>query len=888
MGVATVTRYVTGFFCLPLVAVAAAAQAPQLTDPSGNGVPLKVTTSVAALSKGQVTLNAVLEGQTGYSESFQTSNTTIQTRFTDARATGTKVTDIKNPIELPADASMLLVRIKKSDKAACPDTAEFKDDGSKFAPCELVVIYTRDIAPGTDGKWRWAFTINSAGLQISDALRAVAATKLHPERPVFTVNNVPIVEIQKDFVPGANFRIERYPGSESCSLYLNDGEESLDIDRPGPKPPSEKVSNGIAVATPKVFDTFTLRQMLVSTAAQLQSISGFNQSSLLSALGNVQGITRDTSYVSGQVTTTPGPNVTSTVGNGTSSGTSLANTLGTTNSTTLLNSTIQCPPGTLPGIGTSGLPACAAVQSNPTGTALTTGNGNVAGASSSTGSLQTTNGGNTSTTINNQQGTTSSNSTTTTLNGQAGTVAPVPVSNAFAAPTSSLGLSSADMLTEQVQLNSQITTLRLLLQGALSDQYLVKNNRAIGQRQQTTIGFGISLNPPKRFRHAVAEVRVWVHSNDNLDEVNVVNLLPADKTYNVAKITSHQSAFGAGVVVEPVSLSGAVGRSKDRLYLAKDTDTVALQYQPPVNTERKGADYMPRSVQEKVGDYSREAVLWQKLWGECQDPMTSDEDATVFGWQFRPVLGADYVQAGERLVYAQLALPVHEGEPFSPTVYIQTRWREYDEKQQVVGAVYPASCSVEEATDPIMVTNDLRVQDVHVDDMGAGMLKVSAKGDFFGSGFSAISSSNVIGPMSFDGTSVQLFAPAATLLMAKDLQLVAEDGRQTPLGRRPRYAGVDKGCAVIATLNATPQPDGNSLVELSLETEKRYSLDDDRSLQPLVLIGSQVYGLHETPFLEGDHHWNAFGHRLVADALLPWASELCEHVWAEMPVTPPP
>src|ERR1035437_6704992 len=54
------------------------------------------------------------------------------------------------------------------------------------------------------------------------------------------------------------------------------------------------------------------------------------------------------------------------------------------------------------------------------------------------------------------------------------------------------GVSSADILTEQVELNAQITTLRLLLQGALSDQYVIRHSRPVATRKQTTLGFTIT------------------------------------------------------------------------------------------------------------------------------------------------------------------------------------------------------------------------------------------------------------------------------------------------------------------------------------------------------------------------------------------------------------
>ena len=179
---------------------------------------------------------------------------------------------------------------------------------------------------------------------------------------------------------------------------------------------------------------------------------------------------------------------------------------------------------------------------------------------------------------------TTQNGTTTTSNSVAGAV-PVPVVPAPIAAPSNVGPQwVGHTLAEQVQLSSQITTLRLLLQGALSDQYLSRNSVAVGVRRQTTLGFAVTLDPPRQFKHAVAEVRVIIEPPNGLEAtqnpISIMTLLPSEKTYNVAKVTSHQSAYGAGAVIEPISVGGSVTRGKDRLYLAKDTDTLALQLRP--------------------------------------------------------------------------------------------------------------------------------------------------------------------------------------------------------------------------------------------------------------------------------------------------------------------
>ncbi len=635
-----------------------------------------------------------------------------------------------------------------------------------------------------------------------------------------------------------SFHIQRFPPEpvDRCRLYTERETDDYTYDKPSSV--WREKDNGITVAPSRAFNTFTLRQMLANTSNQLASISGFNQASISASLGNLQGISRDTSFLSGQVTTNATPTVSNTAVNGTTGSDTIANNAGSNSTYTAGNTGILCPPGFNPTVVASstgsGIPACAPVQS-----------GVLIPGSILQNSQQLTLNPTQSTSNTNVLGNTQQNTLTTTSGGFAGAVAPVPASTALAPPTN-VGVSSSDILAEQVQLNSQITTLQLLLQGALSDQYLVKGGRAVATRQQTTVGFSVSLNPPQRYKHAVAEVRVWVEaSKDN--RVGVINLLPADKTYNVAKITSRQNAFGAGAVVEALNIGLSTGKSKDRLYIAKDTDTVALQYKVDKPRTSTGADRVGRSVQVGLGDAARTTAIWQQLSDTCADDPSEQSDSLVFGWQFRPVLGADYVQAGQRTVYAQLALPSGLGTQFTPRVYIQTRWREYDSKRQAVGAVYQGSCSVAEDQGTIAVISPLKVHETKVDDMGNGVLKVSARGDFFSNGLSVLSGSNTVLPTAFDGSGIQLLAKATDLLLTDDLRLMDEDRRPVPLGM-----GTPAGAAcriASAKLTALPRPDGNSMAELTVTTGDGFR-EGDGELRPLVLIGSQVYGLHETPFID--------------------------------------
>lgn len=624
--------------------------------------------------------------------------------------------------------------------------------------------------------------------------------------------------------------------------------------------------NGIMVGAAKVFDVASLQRMLNATASQLSAISGFNANSINAAVGNFQGITRDTSYLSAQVTTTPLPTISST--NASSLGTSTSssanqNQPGQTTTTV----TLQCPDGSLPTIGSGNTQGCAAPSSTSPSV------------SGSTSTLTTNATANTPTTATTQStGGTSGqqNSVTTTTQGVGGTVPTAPSFNPLTAPNN-VGVASADILAEQVQLNSQITTLRLLLQGALSDQYLLKNSRAVGERQQTTLGFAVSLDPPPQFKHAVAEVQVIIVPTDRSDGPSIMNLLPAEKTYNVAKVTSNQKAFGAGAVIEPVSLGVNTGTSKDRLYLAKDTDTLALQFPLPLTSTH--SERVKAPLPQKIHDIVKTAIEWQKFGGCAWDTAykkTKDEkDETeqqkeedemeddvlhamvvgsqpiAFGWQFRPVLGEDYVQGGERELFAQLALGAGLGQSYVPDVYIATEWRQYNPNSQVVGNVYQGSCSLVEQAGGVAVLSQPGVRDVTVSDLGAGQLKLSATGDFFTSSISVLSTQNVLSSVFFDGKTIQVFGNAHDLLEGGDLKIVGQNGQNAPFAIATNSTFEPQMCGISdATLNAKPRPDGNSLVDLGLTMGQQYQAHgEDGEPHPLVLIGSQVYGLRESPFL---------------------------------------
>ena len=562
-----------------------------------------------------------------------------------------------------------------------------------------------------------------------------------------------------------------------------------------------QTANGIVVGAPKVYDSVALMGLRNTALTQMQAINPFVASAITGSYGTVQGVTRDVSYLNlqGQYAPPAPPTVSS-----------------------LSDNTATCPAGYYP----YGASACAPIASGTSSAPLT------------------------------------ASGSTLTVTPAAPLAPTIPAAPSYSAPATPgvIGQSSADSLVEQVQLSAQLQVYQLLLQGAQSDALFLQNSRAVANRAQTTIGFPISIDPPRQFRHAVAEVRILIEpfpspTSSETPAVSIVNLLPSQKTYNVAKITSKQRSFGGAAVIEQVASVGAsAGKSKDRLYLAKDTDTVALQYDhPSVHPLRS-----PLPDQALTG--LQAAVRMQRL-DECDnawfalddadgraelDDKNSRDNSVLFGWQFRPVLGADYVAGGPRQVFAQLALPEALGDrKFLPAVLVQTRWREYDEKRQVVGPVFHSSCTVTPIYDPVILEDPLRVHDTTWDDVGNGVLKIRAHGSFFSPAITMQNGNKTYPPVITDGHEIQFYAPAKDLLLNGELKLLSNAGFSTSL----TIPSTDpRGCRLDSTsMWAIPQADGTARVTMIVKSGKKF---EEQKIQPhpLVLIGTDVYGLKEKPF----------------------------------------
>jgi hypothetical protein len=405
-------------------------------------------------------------------------------------------------------------------------------------------------------------------------------------------------------------------------------------------------------------------------------------------------------------------------------------------------------------------------------------------------------------------------------------------------PTSGFGVASSDILNEQVQLTYEIANLSMLLDGPLSDRILTNGNIRV-VKPRVTLGFPVTLTPDKRHKNAVAVVEVEVEKTTDLtgtlvtranpggaplteiqggEPPSVTALLPREKTYNVASITEKNVSIGGGVVTQVVGVSGSWLHGSRTYYLVKDQDTLALTFQP---------DGEP-SAKRKVG----------------------------FLWQFRPVLGQEYVRSGMKQTFVQVAFPSNFSEKSFGKVTVRTYWRRYDRKKGVAKEILPGSLNESIIEQPIAnYTLDIapdNFDNASLEDLGNGQMLVSLFGRFLTGTYVRVGSQffRAGSPAtSFEYNRIRFVAPM-TELATKRVALVARDGTEMPLEMPlaallspDRKALIDKAVPEIKEVKVSTVDEANSRVEVELK-DKSYPED----LTPLVMIiGGRVYGYSDAP-----------------------------------------
>jgi hypothetical protein len=354
--------------------------------------------------------------------------------------------------------------------------------------------------------------------------------------------------------------------------------------------PRAQEPNGISVGRPKVFDNRTLTLMLEALSEQLRTIQTVDQKTLAAAFGLLQGFQSRESSSSLTVSGLPTPSTTNEVetktGNVSQAGAALPDTSTTKTSNTVGSVTPQIP----------------------------------------------------------------------TLDAASPTI---PGFNP------EYGQSPGDLLSDQVNLSYQIFNLRMILERSLSDRLLASGNPASDNttRLQAVLGFNVTIDPPRTAEEAVAVVEVTLEPADSPlvgyspstpgvqsmsaaqsaidDSLSLVALMPQEKTYNSAAVSTKSSAFGGAAVAGMVHVGYNQRRRGQTFYLYRDADTVAYERMRP-----QGA----RDLK--------------------------------FGWMFRPVLGQKAVSPGMRQLFAIVSVPRRDvnADDLAQILNarVRTYWKKYD------------------------------------------------------------------------------------------------------------------------------------------------------------------------------------------------------------------
>ncbi len=563
----------------------------------------------------------------------------------------------------------------------------------------------------------------------------------------------------------------------------------------------DRVTNGIVVGKPKVYDDSVLQQMLSAAQARLASLQILDQAGISARLGSITGATQQISSFA------------------------------------------------------------LSVQGPPTSQVETTSNG------ATKQVVDTVKSG----------GDNSTETTTTVPVYNVKTTVPqfnAPTATPPAASTSmpsSFSVSASDILNEQMQLTYEIANLRLLLEGSLSDRILKipallllgKDGQSICRitatragimlanldieehgkdlnlnpvyqltthwnpenkvvcaeddytfiRPKITLGFPIAISPDKRFKNAVAIVEVTIDTDPAADFTKegtapvITALLPREKTYNVAAIKDRNVSIGAGMVTQVVGVSGSFLVGRKTYYVVQDQDTLALTAADDSSNVRR----------------------------------------TSFVWQFRPVLGDQYVKSGLKQTFVQVAFPSPKTPLSFGTIHVRSYWRKYDRKTGILKEVVKNSLVDLKPTEipsfNMAQQPDPRLNPTDLEDLGNGQILVKLHGSFLGGTYVRIGST-ILQAGSTGFTSeyglIRFVAPISDLA-TKETALVTRDGTETPLVIDDPNLKQDP--LSFPNFSVTALDEANSLLQLDSDGEIKVLPN-----LPLVLvIGGKVFGYTDAP-----------------------------------------
>jgi hypothetical protein len=545
--------------------------------------------------------------------------------------------------------------------------------------------------------------------------------------------------------------------------------------------------NGIIVNGVKIYDNAALQQMLDNARARLAAMQFLDASGIASHIGGLQGATMQQSGLSLNVGGPPIAGLQSTLNSGNTTNTQSLGTTANANSATSNSQTSSTTGGSGP------------TSSNQlTVTAPTT-------SSTTTGNNQT-------------QVTGPSSQTVSTLAQQNPVIPALPATSSFT-PPSSFAPSASNILNEQVQLNSEVAGLALLLEGALSDQ-AVQTPIGAYPKRRVTIGVPISIDPSDRDKDAVAEVIVTVTPTAGglvVEAPSITAILPQDKTYNVATITSKSVNLGGGAVTGLLTAGVNFMWQKQTYYIVQAQDTVALQFPP--------------------------------------DPAAPN--AIRFGWQMRPVLGGKTVSSGMRTLFVQLAFPPHvNANENLGTVTVTTRWRKINPKLNTVSTTYYDAVTTSASFTIPDYNLQPKIKTVFAGDNGDGTVTVHVNTlSYVQNTYVKIAGTTISqgAPNAlFNPTGVDFTIPALVAATQR-AYLVDRSGAYTEITDPLIGSGGDFQCLDLA--NPTVVPESTTTGKLTVQVARGADVHCPPTgatlaeLHLIALLGNKVFGLRDAPLI---------------------------------------
>ncbi len=350
-------------------------------------------------------------------------------------------------------------------------------------------------------------------------------------------------------------------------------------------------------------------------------------------------------------------------------------------------------------------------------------------------------------------------------------------------------------------------------------------------KPRVTLGFPVIISPEKRYKDAVAIVEVLVETNSqndasrNGEPPSITALLPQEKTYNVAAISDKSASIGAAVATATAGAATSFLWGHKQYFIVKDQDTLAMQFEP--------TDPELQMISDQTQPIDKQRLR-------------------AFAWQFRPVLGRNYVQAGMRQVFVQLAFP---GRGLAPavksfgTVRIRTYWRHIDRKTGVLQGIVRGSLAEATTASPIL-NYDMHQKwgavasfnPTDMEDLGSGKMLIKLDGRLLPGSFLRVGST-IMQPGSAGAPSetkmTRFVANIADLATLKTF-VISRDGTEYPLKIEPGAVNQFR----VDQQHVTVSPLDDSTVLLRVPITNFVATTD---IPPVLLIGGKVYGYSDAP-----------------------------------------